>query len=727
MSSSTPSPATVLEVFDTLGPPGTPMTTPEVADEFDCTDRTIYNKLDALAEEGDLKTKKVGARGRVWWRPPQESEHQSDRRNDSNQNGESDVHLDGPPITRTSDGKMAERIREQNWAETPLGSMNDWPQELQIAVDIMLGADEAIGIYWGSDLTLLYNDAWRELIGDKHPEALGKTARKVFPEIWDTIGPMFEQVMSGMGAQDDREQLLPLDRGEGTENAWFDYTANPVPMADGSVGGIFNIALEVTERKETEKALWEAKEQLEVATKAASVGIWIWDFETDIVTADTLVEEMFAINPQTAAAGAPLDGFIASIHEDDQDEVWQALNEAVEETDNFEAEYRVRGTNGEMRWVIARGEVEYDANGNQVRMNGALLDITERKRREEQLRQQAELDAFRIALTDKLNPIDDPVEIQHEAARMLGEHLDVDRAHYGEVLADENTNVVHSDYYRKDIPSLVGEHQLDDYGEYLVDGFQAGETVVIDDFTTISELSDEERAAYLETDIRAWMGVPLVKHSQLTGYFVVTQSSSREWTDTEVAMVEETAERTWDAVQRARAEQELHQSEKRFRTLANLVPSLLWSNDESGSTTWHNQQWYDYTGQTPEEAADYGWLDTIHPEDRDQSRQNFQNAVDAGEPLRQEHRIRRYDGEYRWFLVRARPLEDDEGNVLRWFGAATDVHEARVATAALEQLNAATKELIDANTDTISDHVAKHTLGTSPADFCSRSIFGRIA
>ena len=66
MGSSILSPARVLEVVDTLGPPGTPLTTPEVAAEFDCTDRTVYNKLEALVAEGPLKTKKVGARGRLW-------------------------------------------------------------------------------------------------------------------------------------------------------------------------------------------------------------------------------------------------------------------------------------------------------------------------------------------------------------------------------------------------------------------------------------------------------------------------------------------------------------------------------------------------------------------------------------------------------------------------------------------------------------------------------------
>lgn len=69
MSSSAPSPGEVLEAFDGLAPPGTPLSTPEVAAEFDCTARTIYNKLEGLVEEGPLETKKVGSRGRVWWRP----------------------------------------------------------------------------------------------------------------------------------------------------------------------------------------------------------------------------------------------------------------------------------------------------------------------------------------------------------------------------------------------------------------------------------------------------------------------------------------------------------------------------------------------------------------------------------------------------------------------------------------------------------------------------------
>ncbi|GAA0235913.1 helix-turn-helix domain-containing protein [Haladaptatus pallidirubidus] len=106
MSSSAPSPDTVLEVFQALGPPGTPFTTPEVAEEFNCTDRTIYNKLDALVEDDVLETKKVGARGRVWWQPLQASEDGRERETNTTK----DLGLPAPGArVLVADGKVDSR------------------------------------------------------------------------------------------------------------------------------------------------------------------------------------------------------------------------------------------------------------------------------------------------------------------------------------------------------------------------------------------------------------------------------------------------------------------------------------------------------------------------------------------------------------------------------------------------------------------------------------------
>lgn len=138
-----------------------------------------------------------------------------------------------------------------------------------------------------------------------------------------------------------------------------------------------------------------------------------------------------------------------------------------------------------------------------------------------------------------------------------------------------------------------------------------------------------------------------------------------------------------DITEQKRAEDALRESEERFRAVAELVPDLLWRSDPDGTTTWYNRRWLDYTGQTFGEATGWVWADAIHPDDRARSRARYQRAVEAGESLQEEHRIRRHDGAFRWFLVRAEPVRDEAGVVQRWFGAATDVHEQRTALEAL--------------------------------------------
>ncbi|MBF6614975.1 MAG: PAS domain-containing protein [Chloroflexi bacterium] len=128
-----------------------------------------------------------------------------------------------------------------------------------------------------------------------------------------------------------------------------------------------------------------------------------------------------------------------------------------------------------------------------------------------------------------------------------------------------------------------------------------------------------------------------------------------------------------------RVEEVLRVSEESFRAVANLAPNLLWRNDPGGKATWYNQQWLEYTGQKPEEAQGYGWLDVIHPDDREQARATFMAAIESGQPLRQEDRIRGADGSYRWFLIRAEPVLDENGKVIEWYGAATDVEEQHTA------------------------------------------------
>ena len=132
-----------------------------------------------------------------------------------------------------------------------------------------------------------------------------------------------------------------------------------------------------------------------------------------------------------------------------------------------------------------------------------------------------------------------------------------------------------------------------------------------------------------------------------------------------------------------------------LRTMANLVPELLWRTDADGSVRWFNERWYEYTGQNAAEAADTGWLDAVHPVDRIQTLAMWAIARTIGELPEHEIRIRNVAGEDRWFIVRAEPLRDHGGRIVEWFGASTDVHTQRTAMDALRQSELRFRTLVE--------------------------------
>ena len=128
---------------------------------------------------------------------------------------------------------MAALIREHDWATTPLGPTEQWPGALRVALGMALASPRAIAVYWGHDFICLYNDAYRQLMGDKHPGALGRPAREVFPEAREVIGPMFRRVLETGQAAAEEQRLLPLERGGASLEGWFTYTAEPILDAEG--------------------------------------------------------------------------------------------------------------------------------------------------------------------------------------------------------------------------------------------------------------------------------------------------------------------------------------------------------------------------------------------------------------------------------------------------------------------------------------------------------------
>ena len=134
------------------------------------------------------------------------------------------------------------------------------------------------------------------------------------------------------------------------------------------------------------------------------------------------------------------------------------------------------------------------------------------------------------------------------------------------------------------------------------------------------------------------------------------------------------------------------ESEERFRALADNIPQLAWITDASGSAAWYNRRWFDYTGTTFDEMRGWGWQAVHHPEHVERVTEKYKQALATGEPWEDTFPLRGKDGSYRWFLSRATPIVDENGNVSRWFGTNTDISEQRDTEERLRRSNAELEE-----------------------------------
>lgn len=149
-------------------------------------------------------------------------------------------------------GEVGAMMRTHNWSDSPLGSPNTWPQSLRAIVSMMLNSKFPMFIAWGEELGFLYNDAYAEILGKKHPSALGRRFHDIWPEIWEDILPIIKRALEGHAVY---YENLPftMNRTGQDEEAWFTFSYSPVRDEDGRVGGMFCACTETTEQMLAER------------------------------------------------------------------------------------------------------------------------------------------------------------------------------------------------------------------------------------------------------------------------------------------------------------------------------------------------------------------------------------------------------------------------------------------------------------------------------------------
>jgi len=153
--------------------------------------------------------------------------------------------LNGAAGLHLGTGPMAQLIRDFDWASTPLGATASWPAELRAVVQQALESRFPKAIVWGAELTTIYNDAFRPMLGDK-PEALGRSFRDIWSEAWSEIGPIAERALRGESTYVEDFPLIVDRSGGQPEQAWFTFCYSPLRLSDGTIAGFLDTVIETS-------------------------------------------------------------------------------------------------------------------------------------------------------------------------------------------------------------------------------------------------------------------------------------------------------------------------------------------------------------------------------------------------------------------------------------------------------------------------------------------------
>lgn len=306
------------------------------------------------------------------------------------------------------------------------------------------------------------------------------------------------------------------------------------------------------------------------------------------------------------------------------------------------------------------------------------------------LRETDKRQAFLLKLSDALRPLADPVEIQTVAARLIGEQLGASRVFYVNVESDGDTAIIH-DNYVDGVPVRAGRYSLSAFSAAALKEWQAGNIAASSDVDADPRYSEAERAAYASVSTRAGFGVPLVKHGKLVAILGVNQSTPRNWTDQEIDLSREAAERVWNSVERARAEAALRESQRLQSAMLSVIPVGLGLCDAEGKVVISNPEWERFVptrtvpSNDPSRGSRWESWDSdgnpIDPSDFPAARALRGESVEP--PM--EFIYTDDNGRECWTGVAALPLTDDEGTVVGAVSIIQDIDVAKRSSEALRE------------------------------------------
>jgi PAS domain S-box-containing protein len=540
------------------------------------------------------------------------------------------------------EGETARRIRQLDWATTPLGAIETWPQSLRTAVELMLATPGPVSVMWGPERIQLYNDAYIAVADDRHPAALGRPTAENWPEAYAAfLGPALDAAFQGRPTSMDR-QAIPLRTRDGrTETRVFTATFTPIRDEAGAVGGVFHPLVELTAQVRAEAALRETElRQRLILETAVDYAIFTTDAEGVITDWPPGAQAVFG---GTREEMIGRDAALLFTPEDRE--------QGAPEQERAEA--REKGQAPDVRWhlrvdgspVFIHGYVRPLPADQGGALSGFLKvgqDVTEQRRVHEALRESEE--RFRLIVESALD--------------------------YAIFTTDPDGVITE---WPPGAQAVFGGSEAEMIGR------DVAETFVPEDRE--ARQPEKERATARETghapDVR-W-------HQRMDGRQVFIEGSARPLRNGKVGEARGFLKIGRDATEQRRVQHALRESEERFRQFSDASTDVLWIRDARTLAFEYVSPAFETVYGLGREALLNGdhvlnWTRLIHPEDSERALANILR-VGRGERVDHEFRVRRpSDGQVRWVFDSSFPMLDDSGRVQRIAGVGKDITELRRAT-----------------------------------------------
>jgi PAS domain S-box-containing protein len=440
------------------------------------------------------------------------------------------------------------------------------------------------------------------------------------PETLALIAPQYEEA-NKTGLQFETIHL----RRDGTK---FPVEVSSTGANVGKERLLISIVRDITERKRAQQIINENQMMLSLAMRSSRMGVWERDIASGTVHWSEEMEEIFGL--EKGSFGGDEAAFYELLHEDDRQAAWAEVERAVAEHCDYTIEFRFYHADKSVRWMEGRGQAVYSENGEPVRLYGIGIDITERKKNEEAVRESEK--QLRL-ITDSTPALISYVTAERRYSFVNRGYKELFEAHHGDIVGK----------YLWEVLGETGYQRIRPY----VDEVLTGREVTFE--TTVSYPEKEPRFVQVNY-------VPNFDEKGVTlGFYALVV----------------------DITERKEIEDALRESEERFRNMADNAPVMVWVTDAAGHCTYLSKSWYEFTGQTPATGLGFGWIDAVHPDDRELARKTFETANANVESFFVEYRLRRHDGEYRWAIDSALPRLSENDEYLGFIGSVIDITERK--------------------------------------------------